>query len=171
MSPGRVLPFATSACQAVTAAHGSVEASSIAQVLGDVHKAVLVQDDVVREHSVETAGEHRAVGFARRHVALEPALEDSGRDAVANLDAGDAGADLDDLAGGVRARQQRQLHAAWGDAVLDHRDVAVVERDRAHPNTRFSRPERRVGQLLELEPVDAERVGEPPGSHRARSAR
>ena len=136
-----------------------------------MHKAVLVQDDVVREHSVETAGQHRAVGFGRRYVALEPALEDGGRDAVANLDPGDAGADLNDVAGCVRAWQQRQLNTAWRDAVLDHCDVAVIEGDRAHPNTRFSRPERRVGQLVELEPVDAERVGEPPGSHCARTAR
>ena len=92
-------------------------------------------------------------------------------DAVSKLDARDAGADLDDLAGSVGAGLQRQPDRSWGDAVLDLQDVAVVQRDGPDPNAHLTRPEIGAESFLDLEPVDAERVREPPGSHRARSAR
>ncbi len=68
-------------------------------------EAVLVHDDVVGEHAVEPAGQHRAVGGGQQRVAVEPVLEHGGGHAVAQLHTGDARADLDDLAGGIRARE------------------------------------------------------------------
>ena len=122
-----------------------------------------MEDDQVGEHTVERTSERRGAG--RRRVARDPALEERARDTVSHLHAGDAGADLDDLSGGVRAGKQRKLYSAWRDAVLDHRDVAIVERDSAYLDAYVAVPERRVRPLLELESVDPERVGEPPGSH------
>ena len=141
VSPG---PAGTLRDERVPCGHGSTRQSRrfvVAQVLGDVDKAVVVDDNVVGEDAVDTARKHGAVRVGGWYVAVEPALEHSGRDTVTDLDAGDPGANLHDLAGCVRARQERQLHTAWRDAVLDHCDVAVIEGDRAYPNTRVSRPE------------------------------
>ena len=114
-------PFVTSACQAVTAAHGSVDASSSLRCSGTWTSPSSCSDDVVGEHAVEPAREHRAVGRGHERVAVEPALEDDGRDAVSHL------ARVRRLSRPRRPRRRRpstaaaaSSHAAWGDAVLDH---------------------------------------------------
>ena len=65
-------------------------------------EAVLVDDDVVGEDAVDAARKRGAIRIEGWYVAVEPALENGGRDAVTDLDARDAGADLHDLAGCVR---------------------------------------------------------------------
>ena len=82
----------------------------VGEVAGRKDEAVLVEDDRLGKHAVEPTSQRRGTG--RRRVARDPALEERGRDTVSHLHPRDTGPDLDDLAGTIRARKQRELDAA-----------------------------------------------------------
>ena len=130
---GLELPISTSACQAVTAAQGSVAPSSKLRPAGSIDDAVLFQHGQLGQHAVDRAAHRRGL---RRLVdgAAEPFLHEAAGDPVADLDAADAGPDRDHFAGAVRQRDQVGLGRGAGVLRLDREQVAVVERRGAHPH-------------------------------------
>ena len=70
-------------------------------------EGVLVDDRGVGQHPVERAAELR--GVLGRKAPVDPAREDRRGDAIADGDAGHAFADLDDVAGSIRHRDNVRL--------------------------------------------------------------
>src|SRR3979490_670330 len=87
---------------------------------------MLLQHRVIPQHAVEAATQRAGmgVGFTR---AADPELEEATRDSIAHLDPRYAGADLDDLPGAVRQRNEARLYRHPVGA-QGNRQVAVVER-------------------------------------------
>ena len=156
VSPAFTRPSVTSARQAVTAAQGSVAASSNERcVPGDAEAAAaLGQGPKLGQHpihrSAQRRGELLAGGLAR-----EPAGCEDARHTIAGFQVAHCHADCHHLAGSVRAGNQRQFLAGVVFA-QDHFQIPGIERDRLDPDQNFARFGLRVGQLDELEVIEAE---------------
>ena len=124
--PAIILPCSIMACHTVTPAQGKRRALLEREVRGDFHRALLLQHDVFRQHAVDAAAERGRLHVGRR-LAARPALEEVAGDLVADLDAGDAGADLDHFAGAVRQRNDVVAHRHAVGAAHDA-EIAEVER-------------------------------------------
>src|SRR5271155_1625727 len=94
---------------------------------GNLDCTFLFQDDIFREHAIDGAAERRHGGLLRVHLAARPALKKAPGYFVADLDAGDAGADFDYLAGAVGKWNEIILHR---HAVSTARDAKVAEIER-----------------------------------------
>ena len=123
--PARRWPCSTSAFHAVSAAQGSVAASSKLRCAGAWMRPDLREDALGGEDAVDGAAECRLAG-ERLDLAVEPVLEEESADAVAGLEACDGSADGDDLTGGVRAEDAWELHLGVVLAEDDH-EIAIVE--------------------------------------------
>ena len=103
----------------------------VAQVLGAVDEAVLVQDDLIGEHAVKPAGEHRCRRRRAAARAVEPALEDNSGDRGRQACTRDtAELRLDDLAGSIEDTvRSGSRHRRGAMQCSTSQDVAVVQRD------------------------------------------
>jgi hypothetical protein len=120
------------------------------QVGGQRHHAVLLEHDVLRQHAVAAAAERALVGVGRRRAA-PPALEEAAGDAVADLEAGHAGAELRHLAGAVGERDEVGLGRHPVGAERD-RQVAVIERAGRDLDQHLGGPGLGIGSSTSLSP-------------------
>ena len=128
----------------------------IRQVVGCVNEAVLVQDDVFRQHAVDGAAQGRR-GVCLARFPGQPGLHEDAHDPVPRFDAADLRSDFDDFSRPVGQRDERQLHAASA-AVLDGHQIAVIQRRGLHPHPRLARLQGRILPFTQLQVVDAEGV-------------
>jgi hypothetical protein len=97
------------------------------------HQPLLVEQPVLRQHALDRAAQ-RTGGVIRGNLAANPALHEAGSDPVPDRDAGDVGANPDNLAGAVgEGDEVGQRRASGGAAGGDHQ-VSVIQRGRAHPH-------------------------------------
>ena len=142
-----------------------------AEVCGRVDEAGFGEDALGGEDAVDGAAECGLAGEGL-DLAVEPVLEEEGADVVAGFEACDGGADRDDLAGGVRAEDARELHLGVVLPEGDH-EVAVVERGGMETHVDVGGAERgkRCGlerearNIFEAEGVEAKRGGRRLGNH------
>src|SRR5271156_325313 len=110
-------------------------------MLWNFYDAVFFEQRVLRQHAVdaaaERAGMHVGGGFAAR-----PALKEIGGDAVANLEAPHAGADLDHFAGAIRQRYDILAHR---HPVAAARNAVITEIERAGFDLDENLPVGRIG--------------------------
>jgi ABC-type multidrug transport system ATPase subunit len=105
----------------------------VGQVLGEDRQALRRERRVLREGTVDVAA-GRPPDLLGRTRAVDPVGGERRRDAVAFRESVDVRPDLDDFAGPVRTRDDRERHARVFEVVARDGEVAVVERDGAEPN-------------------------------------
>jgi hypothetical protein len=133
------------------------------EVIGHAHGALGVEEGVLGEDAGARRAERRAAGLRGRR-AGDPALRVDADHTVAGRDAGDAGADRDDLTGAVGQRHERQRLIRRVDAARDH-EVAVVERGGPDPDEHLAGAGLGARALREDEVIEAERLIEDPCLH------
>ena len=120
----------------------------------DLGHALLRQQHVLREAPVVRSAE-RGEQILHLRPAADPLLEEGGRDAVADLHAGDVGANFLDDAAAVRKRDMRQLVAP---AVQHASEIAIVQRRRLHAQQHLSRTGPRNIAFYRIEVLNAEGI-------------
>src|ERR1700733_197787 len=90
------------------------------------YDAVFFQEGVIGEHAVDAAAKRARMHIGRRLAAL-PALKEITGDAIAGLEAADAGPDLDHLAGAIRQRDDVVPHRHAVRAA-NNAEVAEIKR-------------------------------------------
>src|SRR5262249_34844500 len=94
-------------------------------------------------YTVHRAAERTACDV-RRNVAAEPVLHEDTRDPVTSLYPGNAGSNVDDFAGAVRQRNQRQLQTTC-ISTFRNQKITVIQRYGVHTDQLF--PARRFRNI------------------------
>jgi hypothetical protein len=112
------------------------------QMVGNCDQPVLVQHRQFGQHAVERCAQCHG---ARRRTPVIPSLEESAGNPVAGLESGDAFAHGSDLARTVRQRNGVARDRSAEIVAGDDRQVAIVQRSRAHAHQHLARTRFRVG--------------------------
>jgi hypothetical protein len=94
----------------------------------------------------------------------EPARVEAGDDPVADREPADASTKPDDFASAVAERHDLEPGRSPA-AAFEHHQVAVVERNRAHPNQDFPGSGLRIVARCQRDPVNTAEALDPIGSH------
>jgi hypothetical protein len=105
-------------------------------VLGDGYQAGLLDGDVLGQHAVDVAAES-ASGLGGGGWSVEPILHENSGDAVTGLPERDAFSHSCHFAGSIGAGDAGKLQFGVVEA-LDDQQIAIIERNRAHPDEDFA---------------------------------
>jgi hypothetical protein len=91
-------------------------------------------------------------------------LEKDAGNPIPNLDASDAGTNLNNFSCAIRAGDQGQAHSACS-AVLHGHEVAIIERDGSDPDAHLAGLQRRIRPFGKLQGIDPKRIFDLTGFH------
>ena len=135
----------------------------VAEMRGRMHQPVLIEAHIFRQHPILVAAKLPDI-LGLVEVSAKPALPERSEHPVAELGAGDAFADSDDLAHSVGRRDERQREFER-IGPPDHLRVAVIERNRPGPDHHFAKARLGSGTFDQRQVVKSELSLNHPGFH------